>query len=57
MYLTVVLLKNIILSKCSLKNNSGEILETKVITDIPKAMSMLYWAAHPSVNLCMLSTR
>lgn len=52
--------KNIIFSKCSLKNNQGEILETKVITrvtDIPKAMSMLYWAAHPFVNLCMLSTR
>lgn len=56
MYLIVVFLKNIILSKCSFKNNLGEIFVIKVIIrviDIFKVMLMLYWVVYLFVNLCM----
>lgn len=53
MYLIVVFLKNIILSKCSFKNNLGEIFEIKVIIDIFKVMLMLYLVVYLFVNLCM----
>lgn len=57
MYLIVVFLKkNIIFSKCSFKNNQGEIFEIKVIIrviDIFKVMLMLYWVVYLFVNLCM----
>lgn len=46
--------KNIIFSKCSFKNNLGEIFKIKVIIrviDIFKVMLMLYWVVYLFVNL------